>query len=511
MTMNLPVLIVGAGAAGTVLALELIRRDIPFRLVDRLPGPSNRSRAVTIHARTIEIFEAIDPELAQRFLHRGYHCPGYVMRYVDEQGQRSVVKPGLDFRHLESAYPLLLLHGQDETEQTLRNYLLEKFGFSPEWGVSCETVSNEDGGVVAELLHADGTKEIVECRYLIACDGARSSIRTQLGLAQEGSDYAETVLQNLDVELHGLDDSEYWANYCMGHGHFLMVVPMPGGYYRLLMSQPADKADADATPHHVFGGIIDQHFDGVTFGKTRWHSRWGSMIRLAHTYRSGNVFLAGDAAHVHSTAGGQGMNCCIQDAFNLGWKLAMVVRSDAGDALLDTYGHERRPVGEQVIQAASGIHELFMTGRNAGPEKLREMVQSGVMDALVHKVSGLGYACKPSAEEPDCLPLEGERMPDLLLASGESFYTLLRGHYLHLVAATRSGALSASFSVFLQEAQGNWPFVRVVEITDAPDFLLGEHGEDCLWLVRPDTWLAGRSCSPEMAWVRKWFIRFALT
>jgi len=135
-----------------------------------------------------------------------------------------------------------------------------------------------------------------------------------------------------------------------------------------------------------------------------------------------------------------------------------------------------------------------MTGRNARPKKLCEMVQSGVMDALVHKVSGLGYACKPSAEEADCLPLEGERMPDLLLASGESLYTLLHGDYLHLVAATRSGALSASFSVFLQEVQGNWPFVRVVEITDAPD-----------------TWLAGRSCSPETAWVRKWFTRFALS
>ena len=157
----------------------------------------------------------------------------------------------------------------------------------------------------------------------------------QLGLAQEGSDYAGTVLQNLDVELLDFPDDPQWMHYCMGPGHFVMVAKLPGKFFRLLMSQPAEKADASETPHPVFGGILAQHFDGIRLGETLWHSRWGSVNRLAHTYRSGPVFLAGDAAHVHSTAGGQGMNCCMQDAWNLGWKLAFVLEGLAPESLLD--------------------------------------------------------------------------------------------------------------------------------------------------------------------------------
>src|SRR5690606_15381253 len=118
---------------------------------------------------------------------------------------------------------------------------------------------------------------------------------------------------------------------------------LPRGFFRLLMSQPADKADAEATPQQVFSDILAQHFDGLRFRTTHWHSRWQSHVRLAQHYRKGNVFLAGDAAHVHSTAGGQGMSCCMQDAYNLAWKLAFVLQGKAAPALLDTYESERKP------------------------------------------------------------------------------------------------------------------------------------------------------------------------
>src|SRR5690606_19202372 len=176
------------------------------------------------------------------------------------------------------------------------------------------------------------------------------------------------------------------------------------------------------TPQSVFSGILAQHFDGIRFGTTLWHSRWASQVRLAHTYRKGRVFLAGDAAHVHSTAGGQGMNCCMQDAWNLGWKLALVLKDEARPELLDTYESERKPIGKQVIEAASKIHELFMAGRGNGADALLALKESGFLAELVGKVSGLSYHYRSEAQASahSQLPLAGDRLPNLPLAGKHS-------------------------------------------------------------------------------------------
>jgi 2-polyprenyl-6-methoxyphenol hydroxylase-like FAD-dependent oxidoreductase len=494
---QVPVLIVGSGAAGTMLALELARHDVAARVIDRLPGPSKFSRAVTVHARMLEIFEQIDPALVKRYLDRGMHSPGYVMHFVDDKGKRREVRPGLDFSVLESRYPLLLVHTQDETEATLRNYLKEKYGRETEWGLTCTGVTLQDDQVEATLQSADGQVESVRCQYLVACDGANSRIRQQLALAQEGTDYAGTVLQNLDVELLDFPDKDEWIHYCMGPAHFVMVAKMQNGFTRLLMSQPADKADDAETPQSVFSGILAKHFDGIRFGKTLWHSRWASQVRLAHTYRKGNVFLVGDAAHVHSTAGGQGMNCCMQDAYNLGWKLAFVLRGEARPALLDTYESERKPIGKQVIEAASKIHELFMAGRNSGADALIDLKQSGFLAELVSRVSGIAYHYHPEAAPAanDGMPQSGDRLPNLPLGgkhNGKWVADLLRsGGYTLLVCANTEADLGgASFNLH--------PRLVTHVLAPAPAGLLARGSVPQLNLVRPDGYLALR-CELERA------------
>ena len=148
-----------------------------------------------------------------------------------------------------------------------------------------------------------------------------------------------------------------------------MVVKLPGGYHRLLLSDRGESAQPGVTPEQAFQKILDQHFDGIRLGEVVWHSKWESWIRLAHTYRDRTVFLAGDAAHVHSTAGGQGMNCCLQDAWNLGWKLAMVLQGQADEALLDTYESRAQThcragdLGSLV--AARDLHEPWPKHRRA--------------------------------------------------------------------------------------------------------------------------------------------------
>jgi NADPH-dependent dioxygenase len=408
------------------------------------------------------------------------------------------VRPGLDFRSLPSRYRFLLVNSQRESERILRDYLHERFGRSPEWGVTCTAVQDAGHHALATLQHADGREERVRCRYLVACDGVNSRIRGQLGLTQEGSDYAGTVLQNLDVELLDFPDDPAWMHYCMGPGHFVMAAKLPGKYTRLLMSQPADKADAVKTPHHVFGAILAQHFDGVRFGETEWHSRWGSVVRLAHSYRRGAVFLAGDAAHTHSTAGGQGMNCCMQDAWNLGWKLAYVLGGAAPERLLDSYERERKPIGEQVIGAASAIHELFMAGRNSGPEGLTALRDSGFLTELLGKVSGLSYHYRPEGAAASGLTMAGDRMPNLRLpanAGGEWLTDLLRHTGLTLLAALPGSADRSTESWLDATTEPYRGRVERRAVPNAPRDLIGSDGRAHYYLVRPDGYVA--ASAPE--------------
>jgi 2-polyprenyl-6-methoxyphenol hydroxylase-like FAD-dependent oxidoreductase len=506
-TTEIPVLVVGAGAAGTMLALALARHGVEARVVDRLPAPSPYSRAVTVHARMLEIFEQIDPGLVDTYLDQGNRSPGYVMHYVTPEGSRHEVRPGLDFRSLPSRYRFLLVNSQRETERILRDYLHARFERAPEWGVTCTAVQDGGDHALATLQHADGREERVRCRYLVACDGVNSRVRGQLGLTQDGSDYATTVLQNLDVELLDFPDDPAWMHYCMGPGHFVMAAKLPGKFTRLLMSQPADKADAAETPHHVFGSILAQHFDGVRFGETQWHSRWGSVVRLAHSYRRGAVFLAGDAAHTHSTAGGQGMNCCMQDAWNLGWKLAYVLARAAPESLLDSYERERKPIGEQVIGAASAIHELFMAGRNSGPEGLTALRDSGFLTELLGKVSGLSYHYRPAGVSAGALPTAGDRLPNVRVhsgAGGEWLTDLLRHTRFTLLAAF-AGSADLSAEGWLEAIAGRYRGrVEARVVPNAPHELVGGEDRVHYYLVRPDGYVAASASAQDRTVIDRW-------
>lgn len=502
------VLIAGSGAAGSMMALELARHGISARTVDRLPAPSAHSRAITVHARSLEMLERMDPELLRRFTDRGIHCPGYIIHYVDGQGQRSEVRPGLDFTGLDSQYPYLLLHRQDETENTLRNYLHEQYGIQPEWGVSCNGVTLDEDRVIARLEHADGAAENVHARYLIACDGANSRIRRALepGRETDGGDYGGAVLQNLDVELLAFPDQDEWVHYCAGPGHFIMVARLPGGFFRLLISQPPEHADEGATPHDVFSDLLSRHFDGIRFGRTYWHSRWQSRERLAHSYRKGNVFLVGDAAHVHSTAGGQGMNCCLQDSYNLAWKLAMVLKGQAQPALLDSYEAERKPIGAQVIHAAAQIHELFMAGRDSDPATFQQLRDSGFTSELVGRVSGLAYHYRTEEDAGAPGLRAGDRAPDALIQTqGNRRVHDLTRHtgFTLLISATPEQITPALKTRTMRLGQHYPGFLHSHFLGPAPaPYIIP--GQVALHLIRPDGYLAFSGTAEHFGALENW-------
>jgi NADPH-dependent dioxygenase len=499
-TTQTAVLIVGGGAAGSMLTLQLARYGVAARTVDRLDKPATSSKAITIHARTAEIFEQIDPRLIGRYLQRGIHNKGYVLHFVNDSQQRSEVRPGIDFTTLDSKYPFIIVHGQGETEQVLRDYTKAEYGRSTEWGVECTQVQHEADGVLATLRHADGEQEQVHCRYLVACDGMNSRVRQSLGLVQDESDYAGAKMQNLDVFLNDFPDAEDYVHYCAGTDHFIMIVKLPGGFYRLLLSDRGEAALPGVSPEQAFMNLIDKHFDGVTLGEIVWHSKWESWARLAHTYRDKNVFLAGDSAHVHSTTGGQGMNCCMQDAYNLGWKLGLVLSGMARTQLLDSYEIERRPIAEQVIWAASSLHEIFMGhGKDIG-ERTKRIHDPEFIDAVVGRCSGLSYTyrdCVQQTTDTAALsgPVNGDRAPDVEIGNGKTLLHLLRHTGFTLLGIPGNRSSQGALASHLARIRAR--FGALLEVGVVPDCAevtarYGTSSVGQLLLIRPDGYVAYR-------------------
>jgi NADPH-dependent dioxygenase len=506
-TTEVPILIVGGGAAGTMLSLELARHGVEARTIDRLSEPGETSRALVVHARTAELLERIDERLIAPYLERAIHNKGYVLHFVDGNGKRSEVRPGLDFTKLDCRYPYMLIHGQCDTENNIRNYMREEYGFEIEWGTKCVDVSQSADGVTATLVNTDknNEEELVRCQYLIACDGINSRVRETLEMTQEESDYEGTVLQNMDVFLKNFPDVDDYVHYCAGTDHFIMVVKLPGGFYRLLLSDRGEAADPNIKPEVAFMNLVDQHFDGVTLGELVWHSKWESWVRLVDTYREGNVILTGDSAHVHSTTGGQGMNCCMQDAVNLGWKLGLVMRGLARPELIDTYEAERRPIAEQVIWAASSLHDIFMGhGKDIG-ERAKKINDPEFLDAVVGHCSGISYTYRDSVDQPKGLldipgPRIGDRAPDADLADGSSVFALNRHTGFTLLAMPGSEQRNADTETALGSLKDRFGSALNCHNLGASADLEKHYGQcpnDRLFLIRPDGYIGHRCLSSQ--------------
>jgi len=493
-------MIVGGGAVGSVLSMELARRGIEYRCIDRMPGPGRESRAIAMHARTVELFDLVDKELSGRILARDLWCKGYVMHFVRD-GERTEVRPGLDYTTVDSRYNCIFAHNQSETETFVRDYTRDHFGKTIEYNTTFQDLTLTADGVTARVTHADRSdeEEFVHCRYLIAADGINSRVRRGLGMSVKGKDYAGSFFQNLDIHLNGFTDWQDYFHYCVGTDHFLMVAPLPGGHFRLLLSDRGEAADPTLTPQQAFTRLLDQHFDGITMGDVVWHSRWETWVRLADTFRHANVFLAGDAAHVHSTTGGQGMNCCMQDAFNLGWKLALVLKGYAKPELLDTYEAERRPVAEQVIWAASSLHDIFMTHGKDIAERKKTMFDPEYTQKVVNYCSGVAYTYRDYVRKPEGLteldgPAIGDRAPDIDFEKGGALFDRLRRDYFTLLVMPGE----AGPSPLLEPLKRRFSTVVTVETLRRSEALSKRYGQSDgrVFLVRPDGYV-GFKCAAE--------------
>lgn len=367
------VLIVGAGPVGLTMALELARYGVPIRIIDKIPDAEHTSRAVAVWPRTLELLDRSGA--AADLIPEGNKVT--VANILS--GGRPVASLSLD--QVPSPYPFVLMVPQYDTETVLRSRLAAH-GVKPDLGIELLDFEQGGDGVSARLRGSDGAERIERFAFLVACDGAHSVVRHRLGLEFKGDTLGLDWTQG-DFHLSGYPfPSSQMSIFAHPDGPTLFF-PMGPDRARIITSlgpttgKPAVPLDQDA-----FQKVLDARGPGgITLTGTVWISAFHINERQVECYRSKRVFLAGDAAHIHSPAGGQGMNTGMQDAMNLAWKLALVSRGIAtAAALLDSYDLERRPVGAQVI-AASGRMTRMATLANPILEHLR--------DVAVHLLLGL--------------------------------------------------------------------------------------------------------------------------
>ncbi|MET7906442.1 FAD-dependent monooxygenase [Streptomyces sp. NPDC005355] len=481
------VLIVGAGPSGLTLAIDLARRGVLARLVERGEGLFPGSRGKAIQPRTREVFDDLGVIDAVR--KAGGPFPSMM---AWEDGRRLGT-----FEMLEGAPPApdapyreVWMVPQWRTAEVLYERLRE-VGGEVEFGTALTGLTHTADAVEARLSYADGSTGTLRARYLVAADGGRSTVRKSLGIPMTGESVVPHPLMVADVRLDGLD-RDHWHVWQRAKGGGFSLCPLAGTDHFQALAQYEDlDAVPETAPEAVRRLIAERtHLAASDVREVLWASPFRARAALAERFREGRVFLVGDAAHTHSPAGGQGLNTSVQDAYNLGWKLGAVLRGGADPALLDTYEEERLPVAADVLGLSTRIHRAAIAGDASGRRRTTEMHQLG----LSYRAGSL------SLDRRSPGPLHaGDRAPDArcALPDGAPFHLFdaFRGPHFTVLAIDGAELPShdAEFDA-LQSLLGCAGSVRTYRVGGPHPDLLDQHHHirdgygtgRGLFLIRPD-------------------------
>jgi 2-polyprenyl-6-methoxyphenol hydroxylase-like FAD-dependent oxidoreductase len=481
--MRIDALIVGAGPVGLTMAAELKRYGLRVRIVDKAAERTDKSKALVIWSRTLELMDRMG--CTASFVDAGLKCIAANISAGDEE----IAHIPLD--GVDSAYPFALMLPQSETERLLEEYL-GTLGVKPERGVEVTGFEVGVDDVVSTLRLADGSEETVESAWLIGCDGAHSIVRHKLGMTFEGDTLnSDWILA--DVHLKGVPRPGEVSVVWHAEG-ILVFFPIREERYRMIANVGAGSkaaAGAEQTVSVTNGptleevqAVIDQRGPGgIVASQPIWLAGFHINERKVKEYRAGRVFLAGDAAHIHSPAGGQGMNTGMQDACNLPWKLALVERGVCTASLLDSYSPERSAVGEAVLKGAGRLTAAAVLSGEV-KQSIRNHIASVLLGfSPVRKAAAdeltelsIGYPKSPLNGHNDPVhggPAAGERAP---IRAGETAVGTGSQPRFVLFGDGEDGAAANALIARYPE---------LVEQTIRPGF-----HEGGIWLVRPDGYVA---------------------
>ena len=391
-TRDCQVLVVGAGPTGLTLAAQLLARGIHARVIDKAEGPSPQSRALGIHARTMEVLDTMG--LADTFADQGHR----VRRLRMYAGQRNLLD--LDLARNGSRYGFTLHLPQSQTEALLRARV-RKLGGTVEQRVELVRLAERGDAVDATLRDVTGREIEVSAGYVAGCDGAHSRVRHEIGLPFDGQPYPQDWLL-ADVTLDGAGSDDAVHAFFRPDGLPLVCIPAGGQRWRLVIANAGDRGGQPPAFQEIQELAADRAPRPMQVSDPGWLSSFRCHLRSATSCRRGPVMLAGDAAHIHSPAGGQGMNTAMMDAHNLTWKLALVADGRAPDSLLDTYGQERVP-------AASSV--LAFTGKLTGLLTMRSRAKRAVRDTVIPVLSRVPAVQRAAARTLSQLPVAYPRSP----------------------------------------------------------------------------------------------------
>jgi 2-polyprenyl-6-methoxyphenol hydroxylase-like FAD-dependent oxidoreductase len=498
------VLVVGAGPTGLLLAAELQRRGVPVHLIDSLPAPLHWDRATVIHPRSLQIFESMG--LVGRFLDAGckvravrFHSGGKVLGAMDLAGCGSI-------------YEFNLGLSEQVTESILTDYLQQQGG---EVNRSSRLVglTAHAGGVLAEI-EGNGGRYQVDAQWVVACDGLHSATRELSGIGFEGHDIAKPWAV-FDATLQGWTET-YQATFVYMEMLPVILTALPGERWRVYMRPSSAQSDlvAEATR------TLHTYAPAASFVDVENPTRFRCHTKVATRFRSGSVFVAGDAAHVCTPAEGHGMNRGVQDAFNLAWKLALVYQGAADPALLDSYEAERRPAAEIVMQSGDNAeHALTMTDpveRDSRDQAIKAMLADGKArhhDVVAETELNVDYSQSPIVLGDAGSGLgPGQRLPDTILVDHSRARRLHElahrpGHTLMLLAGSsahgpavvellgilqKHAAASPLFETAVSLGTGSDLGGQIGHLEPAAADLLGVQGTTLL-AVRPDGYVGLRS------------------
>ncbi|CAL9571432.1 FAD-dependent oxidoreductase [Streptomyces sp. enrichment culture] len=458
--MNTDVLVVGAGPTGLALGIDLARRGVAALVVERADALFPGSRGKGFQPRTMEVFDDLGV-LDAIHAAGGTYPVGMVWRGGERVGEHhmfdATVRPSED-----APYNRPWMVPQWRTQEILAARLSE-LGGGIAFGQEVAGLDQDADGVTARLS-SGGT---VRARYLVAADGGRSAVRRALGVGMTGETVDPHPMLVADVRVAGLD-RDNWHVFPPADGVGLLTLcPLAGTEDFQLIAQFLDEdAEVDLSPDAVRKVVAERsHLAAEDVTEVRWATDFRPRAALADRFRAGRVFLAGDAAHVHSPAGGQGLNTSVQDAYNLGWKLGTVLAGDAPAALLDSYEEERRPIAAQMIELSTDVHH----GKVQRGGATRQM--------------GLGYRESPLTVEARAAVAEGavragDRAPDGRVGGVRLFDAFRGPHWTLLALGTDTpGGVGAAVRVVRGQAHG-------------------AYGAG-LFLVRPDGYVGWAGDSPE--------------